>query len=121
MAQIDRWYVGIGLLWLIAGLFLGFYMGAANDARWLDTHVAMVLTGFATLTIYGAVFRLWPAMSKPGLARIQFWSSVVGALGIISGATEMALGGGVTLAAAGGALFILGALLMGWLFWSESA
>jgi hypothetical protein len=119
--QIDRLLVGIGLLWLILGTCLGLYMGAANDNRWLNVHVAILLSGFVVLTLYGVVYRLWPAMSKAGLAKVQFWSSVVGVLGIVAGALQIAVGGGIVIAALGSALVILGAVLMGWLFWSTPA
>jgi uncharacterized membrane protein len=38
MMEIDRAYVAIALLWAIAGMLLGLYMGiAANNKHWSCT------------------------------------------------------------------------------------
>ncbi len=42
-----------------------------------------MLTGFVTLAIYGMLYRMWPAMAKSPVARMQFWVSSLGAAGII--------------------------------------
>lgn len=116
MARIDRAFVAIGLAWLILGMLLGFYMGARGDNTYLDVHVAMLMGGFVVLTVYGLLYRLWPAMKKSSLAKAQFWIAVTGVLGIVAGTIQMVLGGGVGLVAVGSALAIVGAVLMSWLF-----
>ena len=64
MFEIDRAYVAMALLWAVAGMLLGLYMGIAADNKLLTVHVAMLLSGFVTLAIYGMAYRLWPAMKK---------------------------------------------------------
>jgi len=64
MADIDRNYVAVALLWAVAGMLLGFYMGIKADNTLLVVHVAMMLTAFVTLAIYGMIYRLWPALAK---------------------------------------------------------
>ena len=86
-ANIDRVYVLIALLWLVAGELLGFYMGASGNLAVRDTHVAMVLPGFVVLTLYGALYRLWPAMKESALAKVQFWCAMLGVLALVIGAT----------------------------------
>jgi len=116
MPQIDRAFVAVGLACLIIGMLLGFYMGVRGDNMLLTVHVAILLTGFLVLTLYGVIYRLWPEMKSSALANVQFWTAVAGAAGIIAGTVQIALGGGVVTAAAGSVLAIVGALLMGWLF-----
>jgi hypothetical protein len=116
MAQIDRTFVAIALVYLILGMLLGFYMGASSDNSFLDAHVAMLMGGFVLLTIYGLTYRLWPAMKESPLAKVQFWIANIGAIGIVAGAVQMVLGGGIITVAAGSALAIVGAVLMAWLF-----
>jgi len=114
--EIDRAYVAIALLWAIAGMLLGLYMGIAADNKLLVMHVAMMLTGFVTLAIYGMIYRLWPALKKSPLARIQFWIAVLSAAGIIVGSYFFATSGSVPLAAGASVVFIVSAVLMAWLF-----
>jgi hypothetical protein len=116
MMEIDRAYVAIALLWAIAGMLLGLYMGIAADNKLLVMHVAMMLTGFVTLAIYGMLYRLWPALKKSPLARIQFWIAVLSAAGIIVGSYFFATSGSVLLAAGASVVFIVSAVLMAWLF-----
>ena len=120
MAKIDRAFVTVSLAWLIAGLLLGFHMGASGDNKFLDVHVAMLLPGFVVLTLYGVVYRLWPAMKASGLAKAQFWIANVGELGLVAGALQIALGGGPIVAGIGAALVIVSAGLMGFLFWTKA-
>jgi hypothetical protein len=116
MMEIDRAYVAIALLWVIAGMLLGLYMGIAADNKLLVMHVAMMLTGFVTLAIYGMLYRLWPALKKSPLARIQFWIAVLSAAGIIVGSYFFATGGSVLLVAGASVVFIVSTVLMAWLF-----
>jgi hypothetical protein len=121
MAMIDRAFVAAGLAWLILGMLLGFYMGASGDNRFLNVHVAMLMGGFVVLTIYGVLYRLWPAMQKKALAKLQFWIAIIGVLGIVAGTVLMVLGGGVMIVALGSALAIVAAALMGWMFLAHAA
>ena len=121
MANIDRAYAMVALLWLVAGELLGFYMGASGHTALRDTHVAMVLPGFVVLALYGALYRLWPAMKDSGLARLQFWSGIIGELGLVIGAYMIMIGAGVAGAVIGSTLTIIGAVLMAWLFWTKAA
>ena len=120
MANIDRAYVSVSLAWLIVGLLLGFHMGASGDNRFLDVHVAMLLPGFVVLTLYGALYRLWPSLKAQSLAKIQFWIANLGVLGIVGGAAQIVFGGGIVIAAAGATLVIIGAVLMAFLFWTKA-
>jgi hypothetical protein len=121
MANIDRAYAMIALLWLVAGELLGFYMGASGNTAVRDTHIAMVLPGFVVLALYGALYRLWPAMKDSGLAKVQFWAATLGELGLVIGAYMIMIGAGIAGAVIGSSLTIIGAVLMALLFWTTSA
>jgi hypothetical protein len=120
MLEIDRGYVLIALMLGTAGMLLGLYIGVASDHRLLDVHVALMLSGFVTLAIYGFAFRLWPSMKKAALARIQFWTATGGALVLIVGSYLFATSGSVPLAAIGSILSIVAAAMMAWLFWAAA-
>jgi len=121
MPNIDRAYVMVALLLLVGGELLGFYMGAANDVTMRDTHVALVLPGFVVLTLYGVLYRLWPAMKDSAVAKAQFWIAVIGSLGLVIAAYLLAIGASIVAAVISSALTIVGAALMAWLFWTKTA
>ena len=121
MPNIDRAYIMVALLLLVAGELLGFYMGAANDLSVRNTHIALMLPGFVVLTLYGVLYRLWPIMKDSGLAKVQFWIAIVGAFGLAISAYLIAIGAGILAAAISSALTIIGAALMAWLFWTKTA
>jgi hypothetical protein len=116
MIHFDRAFVAAGLGWLVTGMLLGFYMGARGDNTFLAVHVAMLMGGFVVLTLYGILYRLWPAMKESGLAKAQFWLAQISAFVIVAGTVQRALDGGVVLVAFGSALAIIGAAFMAWQF-----
>ena len=80
----------------------------------------MLLIGFVMLLIYGMIYRYWPTLANSPLATAQFWISAVSAVGIIIGSYIFATSGSVPLVALSSMLFIIGALLLTWLFVSKS-
>lgn len=116
MAKIDRALITIALAWLISGMVLGLYMGAATDTSFLDVHVAMMMGGFVLLSVYGFIYRQWPLLKQNGLAKAQFWIAALGSVAIVVGSAQMVLGGGIATVAAGSVVALVGAILMGWIF-----
>ena len=120
MAQIDRAYVGIAIALLIVGEMLGFYMGMNNDMKWRSVHITIVLVGFVTIALFGALYRLWPAMKDGSLAAAQFWLTIIGVIGVIVGSIQQAQSGSVVILAASSAAVIVGTLLLAWIFWERA-
>jgi hypothetical protein len=116
MVKIDRAFVNAGLVFLVLGMLLGFYMGASGDNKYLDVHVAILLGGFVVLTFYGVIYRLWPVLKDGPLVKAQFWIALIGALTVAVGAGLIVNQMGVAVAAIGSALAIIGAVLMLWIF-----
>jgi hypothetical protein len=116
--EIDRAYLIVALVLAFIGMLLGLYMGMAADQQLLPVHVALLLSGFVTLAIYGFVFRLWPAMKTAPLAQAQFGAATVGSLLLIVGAYFYATRGAVALAAAGSIVFIVASAIIIWQFWT---
>ena len=119
MARIDRAYVALALVLLIAGELLGFYMGMTSDTKWRGVHIVIVLVGFVTLAIFGALFRLWPAMKQGALAAAQFWLMAIGVVGSIIGSILQVQSGSVVILASSSAVMIVATLLLAWLFWQR--
>lgn len=120
MANIDRAYVTIGLVWLVLGMLLGLQMGITGNNKYLLVHVAMLMGGFVVLTFYGAIYRLWPVLKEGALARAQFWCAATGTVMTVIGAALIVNQMGVAVAAGGSTLEIIGSVLMTWLFWTRT-
>jgi hypothetical protein len=115
---IYRAYAAIALLWAVAGMLLGLYTGITEDNTLLQMHVAIMLSGFATLAIYWIVYRLWPAFKNSPLAPVQFWVAIAGATGI--GSYFFATSGSIPLIATASVVFVIAAAMMAWLFLTNS-
>ena len=120
MAQIDRAYVAIALALLVIGELLGFYMGMQNDMKWRTVHIIIVLVGFVTLGMFGALFRLWPAMKVGALAAAQFYLTVIATAGIIAGSILQVQSGSVVVLVISSAVMIVATVLLAWLFWERA-
>ena len=118
MPNIDKAFVSAGLIFLVLGQMLGLYIGAASRNDLLQIHIALVLPGFVVLTLYGLLFRNWPALKSSPLARPIYWSGVIGALGLILGTSVLALSDGTIVwpIAIASVLAIASSLLMAALF-----
>lgn len=120
MTRIDRAYIAIALALLLIGELLGFYMGLMADLKLRTVHVTIMLVGFVTLSLFGFIYRLWPAMKTGVLAAVQFWLGVVGVLGIVIGTYQYVTTGGIAIVAPASALMIIATILLLWLFWTRS-
>jgi hypothetical protein len=120
MIEIDRAYVAVALLWAVVGMLLGLYMGIVADNKLLTIHTAILLPGFVTLAIYGMIYRLWPALKKAPLARVQFWITVLSSAGIVVGSYFFATSGSIPLVATASIAMIVGAALVAWLFIAQT-
>ena len=120
MTRIDRAYVAIALALLLIGQFLGLYMGIMSDLKLRSVHIVIVLVGFVTLSLFGFMYRLWPAMKTGALAAAQFWLSVVGVLGIVIGTYQYVTTGAIAIVAPASVLMVIGTILLLWLFWTRN-
>ena len=82
---MDRKFVATGLGFGILGLLLGIYMAASHNHGQLVTHAHIMLVGFVVSFVYGVCHKLWLDNNESGLARIQFYLHVVGAIGLTIG------------------------------------
>ncbi|MBI3672590.1 MAG: hypothetical protein HY245_04035 [Rhizobiales bacterium] len=122
MQSIDRIFVAMALAWLVIGMVFGFWMGASgNTEKYVTAHVAMLLPGFTTFSVYGFIYRLWPALKQAGLARAQLWIAALAQLGMVAGSFQFIASGSIAIIAPASAAAIVAAVMMGWMFWKGSA
>ena len=117
MKSIDFNYVVVGALWLLVGLILGIIMGATHNFQFMPLHAHINLVGFACHSIFGLVYRQWPAMKASRLASLQFWIFVLATPITLIG-LYFTLSGGPELPTIIGSLgLLLGAILFFVVVW----
>ena len=117
MKTVDSTYIVIGAFWLLIGMTLGIVMGASHNFQFMPLHAHINLVGFACHSIFGLVYRQWPAMKASGLASLQFWL-FVSATPITLLGLYFTLSGGPVLPTIIGSLgLLLGAILFFVIIW----
>lgn len=117
MKTADSSYLVVGALWLLIGMIFGIVMGASHNFQFMPLHAHINLVGFACHSIFGLVYRQWPAMKASGLAFVQFWLFVLATPITLIG-LYFTLSGGPELPTIIGSLgLLLGALLFLVMIW----
>lgn len=81
--NIPRAFLLVGSLFLVVGIGLGMQMGASGDHSLAPVHAHINLLGFAVMSIFGLVYRAFPAMAETALARVHFWLHLAGGLVLV--------------------------------------
>jgi hypothetical protein len=66
-------FLRLAVLYLIAGISLGIYMAASNDHTLKPVHAHLNLLGWASLALFGLLYRALPQAAETGLAKVHFW------------------------------------------------
>ena len=117
MKTLDSIYVVIGALWLIVGMTIGIVMGASHNFLFMPIHAHINLVGFACHSIFGLVYRQWPAMKSSGLAPLQFWVFVLATPITLLGLYFTLTGGPLLPTIIGSLGLLLGAILFFVVLW----
>ena len=112
MKKIDENYILLGLIWLLAGMAFGMYLGATNQLNFANSHAHANLVGFVASTLFGLIYRFFPAMKSSKLAMPQFWIYEIGAVLLVAGKIVIDDGGSDGLVKFGSVVVSAGAVLM---------
>lgn len=66
-------FIKLAVLYLIAGIAMGIYMGVNQNFVAGPVHAHINLLGWASLTLFGLLYMHFPAMANHWLARWHFW------------------------------------------------
>jgi hypothetical protein len=80
MARIDTAFLLLASACLIVGVCLGIYMGVNEDLQLVAVHTHVNLVGWASLALFGVIYRLYPELAVSRLARAHFWLSAPSAM-----------------------------------------
>ena len=91
MANIDRWFLRVAVIYALVAMLLGIIMGMGEDFTQAPTHAHLNLVGWVSMALYALVYRQYPAAAQNRLAVPHFWVANVGALLLTAGIyTQMA-------------------------------
>ena len=60
MANIDRWFLRVAVIYALVAMLLGIEMGISEDHSQMPTHAHLNLVGWVSMAIYALVYRQWP-------------------------------------------------------------
>ena len=121
MANIDRWFLRIAVLYALVAMALGIMMGISQDHSQMPTHAHLNLLGWVSMALYALIYRQWPGAGKTKLALIHFWIANAGALLLNAGVYAL-MAGNMALepvAIVGSLITILGMAMFAFIVWSK--
>ena len=72
MRRIDTFFVLTAAACLIGGVAMGIFMGIAHDFQLAPVHAHLNLLGWASLALFGLVYKAWPALAQSRIALAHF-------------------------------------------------
>src|SRR3954464_2808194 len=72
MNRLDLKFLLLGAIMLTAGVTLGVVMGVRHDFSLAPVHAHINLVGWASLALFGIVYKLYPEMARSRLAALHF-------------------------------------------------
>ena len=71
MNRFDLQFLVLAALSLIVGVGLGIFMAASHDHHLMPVHAHINLVGWASLALFGLVYRAYPELGRRRLARLH--------------------------------------------------
>jgi hypothetical protein len=120
MTRFDAAFVLAALAYAILGMTLGIWMGVNQDFAPRHIHAHINLLGWTSLALYGIVHRAWPALAHHPLARVQFWTAMLGTPIFLLGLPFAMFYDQPIGAIVGSSLVLVAALMFAFMFWRKS-
>ena len=111
MLRIDVFFLVLATLCMLVGVSMGIAMGVAHDFQFAPVHAHLNLVGWASLALYGLVYRAYPAMGRSPLGNAHLVASAFGAVLFPIGIYVSIAHGTPGLAIMGSLIWLAGALL----------
>jgi hypothetical protein len=103
----------VGSLLLLVGMLAGIAMGIQQDFTLAPAHAHLNLVGGVLLFVFGLYYRLVPAAGSTGLAKLQGWLHITGAILFPAGIALVVLKGTSFIAAPiVGSLIVIAAMAL---------
>ncbi len=72
-----RWFAA-AIVYLVAGVALGVFMGASGDHSLMPAHAHVNLMGWVSMALMGFLYRTYPAAARTTAAVWHFWLYQIG-------------------------------------------
>jgi hypothetical protein len=109
--NIDRWFILIGLLFGSFGFAFGIWVGVSEHFELAPVHAHINLVGFASMVLFGLIYRAYPALAASKLAAAHFVLFTIGAILFIAGIPLAQAHQTIVLAVIGALCVLLGLLV----------
>ena len=109
--EMPERFIHIAVIYLVVGATLGLGMGISGKFTLHPVHAHLLLAGWLSLAMVGAIYKLYPAAAATKLAKGHFWLHNVGLPLFMGGLAAMLSTGNeglVPIVAAGGLLTLIG-------------
>ena len=110
MKRIDIYFLLLATILLLVGAGLGIKMGVSQDFQLTPVHAHLNLVGWASLALFGIVYRAYPQLAERRLAVLHFILSATGAVLLPVGIGFAILRGQPSLAILASVLWVSGVL-----------
>jgi hypothetical protein len=123
MSNLAINFVRCAVVYALIGMGLGIFMAASGDHGQAPTHAHINLVGWASMGLFGLVYRAWPSLAEGLWPKLHFWSwnlgvvlMIIGLFGLFAGSPQLE-----PFAVAGSLLVILGMLIFATRVFSKKA
>ena len=72
MDRLDLKFLMLGAAMFVTGVSMGIYMGIVHDFQLAPVHAHVNLVGWASLSLFGIVYKLFPQLQAGRLAKLHF-------------------------------------------------
>ena len=80
MRRIDVMFILLAAFMLVCGVSMGVYMGVVHDFSLAPIHAHTNLVGWASLALFGIVYRIFPELKERRLAAVHLGLAAPAAL-----------------------------------------
>ena len=99
-------FITIAIVYAVIGMIFGIMMGVTEAFDYGDLHAHINLLGWASLAIFGLVYRAYPEMAKSRMTLIHFWVANAGIVVFLVGIYFVLTNGNAALAIVGSLLVL---------------
>lgn len=111
MNRIDIMFLLLAALSLVTGVSMGVYMAASHDFQLMPVHAHINLVGWASLALFGLIYRAFPELGRNRLARLHLLLAGPAAILLPAGIALALLAGFPWLAMVSALLWLAGCLV----------
>ncbi len=92
MDRVSDRFLQLGVLFALAGMGLGVWMGASGNFVLAPVHAHINLLGWVSMLLYGLIYRAIPGAGRGVLPVVHFWLSLASVVLMIPTLTLTLLG-----------------------------